>query len=52
MVGNVWIDLNGDASDVIRYGVQTLDDAQKLTDSYIKRIEEVLSQKEKEVMEV
>jgi len=31
---------------------KALDDAQKLTDSYIKRIDEVLSQKEKEVMEV
>ena len=29
-----------------------LDDAQKLTDKFIKRIDEVLAQKEKEVMEV
>jgi ribosome recycling factor len=29
-----------------------LDDAQKLTDKFIKRLDEVLSQKEKEVMEV
>lgn len=29
-----------------------LDDAQKLTDKFIKRIEDVLAQKEKEVMEV
>jgi len=33
-------------------GKKALDDAQKLTDKYIKRLDEVLSKKEKDIMEV